>query len=418
VENGIKLGIKKESAVRIFLVWVFVLVLVEQGFGQQEARVVTYNLLNYDSGSGREGYFQTVMGAVEADVVVAQEMGSQAGVNSFLNGVLNVSGNGYAAGIFLDGPDTDNAIFYKLALFDFVSNTPIATTLRDINAFKLVHLASGDTLIVYSVHLKAGDTPADRQQRLDEVMILRQVTNSLLVGTDFLVVGDFNVYGSSEPAYEALLNTSGTGYVLDPINSPGEWHNDLAFALIHTQSTRTRQFGGGAPGGMDDRFDMALASQGVMDAGGIEYVNGSYAAFGNDGMHFNDSINAPPNTAVPPAVANGLHYGSDHLPVVLTLKFENVNGIAENEGGGPEGFVLYQNYPNPFNGVTKIRFRVARQEFVTLKVYDITGKVVATLAAGYLSPGEHEYEWDAKGMASGIYFYRVGDAVRRMVLMR
>jgi len=402
---------------RRFLVWGFVLVLVVQGFGQ-EARVVTYNLLNYDSGSGRDGYFQTVMGAVEADVVVVQEMVSQAGVNSFLNGVLNVSGSGYAAGVFLDGPDTDNGIFYKSAVFGFVSNTPIPTGLRDINAFTLVYLASGDTLIVYSVHLKAGDTPADRQQRLDEVTILRQVTNSLPAGTDFLVVGDFNVYGSSEAAYAALLNTSGTGYVLDPINSPGEWHNDPVFALIHTQSTRLRQFGGGANGGMDDRFDMALASQGVMDAGGIEYVNGSYAAFGNDGMHFNDSINAPPNMAVPPEVANGLHYGSDHLPVVLTLNFENVNGIAGDEGGRPEGLVLYQNYPNPFNGVTKIRFKVARQGFVTLKVYDITGKAVATLATGDLPPGEYDYEWDAKGMASGIYFYRVGDAVRRMVLMR
>jgi len=395
----------------------FVLVLVMQGVGQ-EARVASYNLLNYDSGSGRDGYFQTVMGTVEADVVVVQEMGSQGGVNSFLNGVLNVSGSGYAAGTFLDGPDTDNGIFYKTAVFGFVSNTPIATALRDINAFTLVHLASGDTLIVYSVHLKAGDTPADRQQRLDEVLILRQATNNLPVGAEFLVMGDFNVYGSSEPAYEALLNQTGAGYVLDPINSPGEWNNNPAFALIHTQSTRTRQFGGGASGGMDDRFDMALASQGVMDAGSIEYVNGSYAAFGNDGMHFNDSINAPPNTAVPPAVANGLHYGSDHLPVVLTLKFENVNGIAGNENRVPEGFVLYQNYPNPFNGVTKIRFKVAKQEFVMLKVYDITGKVVATVAAGELSPGEYEYEWDAKEMVSGIYFYRVGDAVRRMVLIR
>jgi len=401
--------------VRRFLVWV--LVLVVQGYGQ-EARVVTYNLLNYDSGSGRDGYFQTVMGAVAADVVVVQEMESQAGVNSFLNGVLNVSGSGYAAGTFLDGPDTDNGIFYKSAVFGFVSNVPIATALRDINAFMLVHLASGDTLIVYSVHLKAGNTAADRQQRLEEVSILRQVTNSLPAGADFLVIGDFNIYSASEPAYGALLSQNGTGYVLDPINSPGEWHNDPAFALIHTQSTRTRQFGGGANGGMDDRFDMALASQGVMDAGGIEYVNGSYAAFGNDGMHFNDSINAPPNTAVPPEVANGLHYGSDHLPVVLTLNFENVNGIAGNEGGGPEGFVLYQNYPNPFNGVTKIRFIVANWGFVTLKVYDIRGKEVATLAAGDLSPGEHEYEWDASGMASGIYFYRVGDKVRRMVLMR
>jgi hypothetical protein len=59
-----------------------------------------------------------------------------------------------------------------------------------------------------------------------------------------------------------------------------------------------------------------------------------------------------------------------------------------------------------------------KRGFVTLRVYDITGKTVATLAGESLPPGEYEYRWETKGMASGIYFYRVGDEVRRMVLMR
>lgn len=75
-----------------------------------------------------------------------------------------------------------------------------------------------------------------------------------------------------------------------------------------------------------------------MNVGGIEYVSGSYPAFGNDGMHFNDSINAPPNTAVPPEVADALHYGSDHLPVAEGDLQPLVSPFFKGEFGGWLGF--------------------------------------------------------------------------------
>ena len=84
-----------------------------------------------------------------------QEMLSQAGVNEFLTNVLIPINSTYTAGTFLDGPDTDNAIYFKSNLFTFISNTVIPTTLRDINEFKLVYTATGDTLRIYSVHLKS-----------------------------------------------------------------------------------------------------------------------------------------------------------------------------------------------------------------------------------------------------------------------
>src|SRR5690606_6406171 len=91
-----------------------------------------------------------------------------------------------------------------------------------------------------------------------------------------------------------------------------------------TQSTRTRQFGGGASGGLDDRFDMILMSQTVMEEGGVFFLPGSYFAFGNDGNHYNDSINKMPNTAVTQQIANALHYASDHLPVIAAFSFGDV----------------------------------------------------------------------------------------------
>ena len=62
-------------------------------------------------------------------------------------------------------------------------------------------------------------------------------------------------------------------------------------------------------------------SQAIVNSGGITYVPGTYHAYGNDGNHFNDSINQPPNTAVGQLVANALHYATDHLPVIASFSF-------------------------------------------------------------------------------------------------
>ena len=90
-------------------------------------------------------------------------------------------------------------------------------------------------------------------------------------GTDFILVGDLNLYRSTEPAYERLLVQNGTGYFLDPIDTPGNWHQSFTYRHIHTQSTRLQDLGdGGSTGGLDDRFDFILSSQSILDQGGID----------------------------------------------------------------------------------------------------------------------------------------------------
>jgi photosystem II stability/assembly factor-like uncharacterized protein len=73
----------------------------------------------------------------------------------------------------------------------------------------------------------------------------------------------------------------------------------------------------------------------------------------------------------------------------------------------PNEFYLFQNYPNPFNPTTNIRFRISDFEFVTLKVYDILGNEFATLVDEYREAGSYEVEFDASGLASGLYLYRL-----------
>lgn len=293
-------------------------------FGQTQHTIMTYNILNYPDTDTtiHNPYFRTIFSSIQPDILVCQEMMSQSGVNGFLNKVLNQASSGYTAGLFLDGPDTDSEIFYKSAYFTFISNTPIPTDLRNINEFKLVENSSGDTIRIYSVHLKASTGSSNEQQRLAEVNVLRSVTNSLPSGSFYMVVGDFNIYASSEPAYLALLNQSNPGYFIDLFNLPGVW-NDPDYAFYHTQSTRVSDLGdGGSTGGLDDRFDMILMSQSIINSGDITYVPGSYNVYGNDGDHFNISINQPPNGVVSQQVADALHYATDHLPVYATFSFD------------------------------------------------------------------------------------------------
>ena len=76
-------------------------------------------------------------------------------------------------------------------------------------------------------------------------------------------------------------------------------------------------------------------------------------------------------------------------------------------GRVPRTMALWQNYPNPFNPGTTIGFVVPRAGFVTLKAYNVLGEEVATLVAKDHAAGEFAVTWDATGLPSGVYFYRL-----------
>jgi photosystem II stability/assembly factor-like uncharacterized protein len=94
-------------------------------------------------------------------------------------------------------------------------------------------------------------------------------------------------------------------------------------------------------------------------------------------------------------------------------------GVSGNNGKIPKDFALYPNYPNPFNPVTSIRYDIPKTANVTLKVYDIRGRVVTTLVNENKQPGSYMATFDASNFSSGVYFYRVsaGDYVRTMKMI-
>lgn len=387
-------------------------------------RIATYNLLKFGTtAEDRLPYFRTVLNAIDADILVTQEMVSDETAGLLLSDAL---GDGYIRFAFVDGNDTDNSLYYRKEKLSAVSSRQIGTDLRDISEYILSYNHNPDApyLYVYSSHLKASQGSDNEQRRLAEAIVWRSELDKLYEDANFFVCGDFNLYDSYEPAFQELTK-DGTGQCLDPINMSGNWHNNQAFARIHTQSTRTSQFGGGASGGLDDRFDFILTSDDILDTLDYCYLEGTYTAFGNDANHFNGDINTLPNNAVPDSIADALYYASDHLPVYLdfTIHMKNNTNAKESFGEAyPEAFILHQNYPNPFNSETKIPFAMPESSDARLTLYDLQGKEIAVIADRFFDAGNNMVSFNATRIPSGLYIYRLEHGImnrsKKMIILK
>ncbi len=106
---------------------------------------------------------------------------------------------------------------------------------------------------------------------------------------------------------------------------------------------------------------------------------------------------------------------------VITIK-PNFSTVDIEENSSPEEFTLSQNYPNPFNPSTNIRYSVAEAGDVTLSVFNLMGQKVAELVNENKAAGTYSVSWNASGMASGMYYYRLASAgqtlTRKMTLIK
>ena len=102
--------------------------------------------------------------------------------------------------------------------------------------------------------------------------------------------------------------------------------------------------------------------------------------------------------------------GQTYLPYFA--KHSNITSAVEQHLNTPiQDFTLFQNYPNPFNPTTKISWQSSVSSWQTLKIYDVLGKEVATLVDEYKPAGSYEVEFNASGLTSGVYFYRLNAGI-------
>jgi hypothetical protein len=108
-----------------------------------------------------------------------------------------------------------------------------------------------------------------------------------------------------------------------------------------------------------------------------------------------------------PFTPTGSWFASRALTGEIRYVVSTATGVINIGTEIPDGFNLSQNYPNPFNAETNIKFQIQKNSFVSLKVYDVTGKEVAVLVNELLSPGTYITAFNALKFSSGAYFYRL-----------
>lgn len=407
----------------------FILGLIFQSFStlaqsKDTLTLMTYNLMYYrettsfctnsnNNAASKDGYMSTIIGHALPDVLVVNELGGgNAALNSFrlLSNALNQNGRTfYSFANATSSGNLANMIYFnsnKLGLHSQNTITNGANGLplvRLIDHYILYHKEPSlaqhqDTtyLHILAAHLKAGNSTTDENERAQATAAVMTYLDNNNIDSNVFFMGDLNLYSSSEPAYQDLINYTNANYRFrDPVNAPGNW-GSTAYASLHTQSTRTS---GGcfAGGGMDDRFDFILTSSGVINQNNrVGYLANTYRTLGQDGRRYNNSLIFPTNNSAPSAVINALYNMSDHLPVLLDV-----------EVLGPQTLSIMNQtvlqdlkYENPTDGYMNIKLGGAAEQIKALLIKNLAGSTVRQ----YEDKLNGNIQLNISDLPRGIYF--------------
>lgn len=415
---------------KIFIIFILLLGFSLSSFAQTEKlKVMQYNLLNYGNNTGycnesnnnvndKNGYIRTILTAYYPDILTVCEMGKNSNLpNNFVNNNLNINGISYwkaSAGTNQTNSTLTNCIFYNSNKLTLNGHHPAQTYIRDVDVydFKFNNDPSGQTILTFVIaHLKAGEGDDNEQKRKIMAENTMRYLENYYRECNVLIMGDFNLYTSSEPAYQAFTNKTAypNTYFIDPLYpyGVGSWNNNYTYKDYHTQSThKNNDSNCHSSGGLDDRFDFIMMSENIYGGrDGIRYINGSYYALGQDGQHYNNSINSPTNTAVSQDVANALFNNSDHLPVIMELQLlynYDVNELNDNT-------LCFDIFPNP--AVTEINIRFYQDNFgkANLLLYNTLGQLVYCDEV-VISDCLSDYVIPVENLQKGMYFLKITNA--------
>lgn len=239
-------------------------------------------------------------------------------------------------------------------------------------SFSFDATVAGETrrIHTYNIHAKAfGDEPSYLRRR-DAAHSIRQYFNKFRRSDNVIFLGDFN--------------------------------DQLNFSTYNEEESPYSVF-------LDDEKYLAV-SKTLEDEGFSSYLSAKFRSFIDHTFVKNNLIEYHINGSQRVANVDYIHNfettTSDHAPVWSRFQF--------TEGGNgptlviPESFTVNPNFPNPFNPSTTISFSIPESDLVTITIYDVLGRKVATILEGsFFESGRHYVPFDAGDLSSGIYLYRV-----------
>jgi len=381
-------------------------------FSQDIIKTMFYNLLEFPEAlpGDRSTILQNILDEYEPDIFMVCELENQDGADQILNISLNDEGANYTAAPFLfnqsSSSNLQQMLYFRTGMFTLIEQEIITTSVRDINRY-LLRVSTTDVqtnpifLDVYITHLKSSQGSANQNLRLDMVTEFTNKLNTLDPNTFVIFAGDFNIYTSSEPAYQELLDPTNNIVMADPINTPGSWSTNINFQDIHTQSTRISSgpFGAGAGGGMDDRFDFIMISENMLTNPTMRYIPDTYKSFGNNGNCFDNNVSSEDCVGdFSQQLRNNLYSMSDHLPVVMQLETNKDIILATSDFQNNETLI----YLTSTIVSEKLELKVAPQisKNISFEIYNTIGQKIISIP-----PTDSEtITIDVSYMSSGIYY--------------
>ena len=397
---------------------------------QDVITVMQYNLLEYgnyqssfadcyetnNNTQRKDECIRTLLDYVKPDIFTVCEFGAtQALQTDFVRHNLNINGIDYWKTddiINYAGSNIINHIFYDSRKMGLKKHVALRTNPRDTDVYELYlktpNLAAGDTikLVCIVAHPKAGQGYEANRRALMQVAM--EYVNQHYAKDNVLIMGDFNMYSANESGYRLLTHSYGSNEIcfMDPLASlggVGEWNNNSAFAQFHTQSTRSYSEECFSGGGLDDRFDFILMNDWIaFSYNHMRYLQGSYHAVGNDGKHFNMSVDQGSNTAVPAEVAEALFDASDHLPVTMKITVDVHLGVENNEAQSLQASVA----PNPAKDIAQVHFFNPSQGQVQFELYSLQGQMMQC-ASGIFDEGSQQFEMPLHDLIDGFYLLSI-----------
>lgn len=375
-------------------------------WSQDTARVMFYNLLDFPEAppANRALLLKDILNDINPDIFMVAELQDETGANLILNESLNTTNNNYASAPFIlntsgNGGTLQQLLYYKTTKFSLELTDIIQTSLRDINRYQLKAVSSqSDTNPImvnfFVAHFKASQGSFNEQIRFDMALDFTNYLNTNLNNNANVVfAGDFNFYTANESGFQQLFIGNTIIPMTDPLNQLGDWHTNSTFSSVHTQSTREsnnsfNDFGAG--GGLDDRFDFIFLSGNLLDPNHeVSYINDSYQTYGNNGNCYNEDISD--NTcsgSYSQNTRNLLWNMSDHLPLVLDLKFEqdflNLNEFSNqailnfSQGNVVSNYLAVTINPNYVNSIDELYVYDSLGRRVKVKSVDNDEVLIAT----------------------------------------
>lgn len=350
---------------------------------------------------------------LEALHTTARDLGAAGEDNTYGNGVIDVmaaytflnassgSNDNYALTLPTPGVNTNYvSIPHQSSMVGFGNNITIEGWMKigtTSNANTLLN--KGGSSFDYQLGVNAGGNPFFRGQG-----------TIVIASTIIMPVG---VWKHLAATYDGTT----VRFFVDGVESFSQ-----ASSITLGSSTNEMRIGRGGSdpgsGGIDEvrLWSVARTQSEINSTKCLKYPSQFGSTAGLKGLwHFDstyvDSVSGYNGTPMTASVG----FDTVTLPCVVTNITGNGNII-------PDAYSLEQNYPNPFNPSTRIRFDIPKQSFVTLRVYDITGREIESLISRQLNAGSYIADFTADKLSSGVYFYslQAGEfvQVKKMILLK